>query len=247
MLGVIIGRGGTQELGATFWGQTELSCYDDAQHGIWGMSYKYHERAIVTNERNLIRLYDVSFAGYNGGLGDDVLDWTDTRQIDDLAKDTGDVSKPFSGCSMLVMAMRPRPGPLPNPLLFSKEDTFPERGRLAAHDLSKHAIEADPTMQDCFNFYFQRVAPSLGSAFFIFNAAGNAGARALANETESFMTSYHGYLAHYVTDATNGVRTLISKMQGTGHLGQCFEGVASVRMGRALQVQKGPAELRHLV
>ena len=40
MLGVIMGRGGTQELGATFWGQTELSCYDDSQHGIWGMSYK---------------------------------------------------------------------------------------------------------------------------------------------------------------------------------------------------------------
>ena len=40
MLGIIMGRGGTQELGATFWGQTELSCYDDSQHGIWGMSYK---------------------------------------------------------------------------------------------------------------------------------------------------------------------------------------------------------------
>jgi len=34
MLGIIMGRGGTQELGATFWGQTELSCYDDSQHGI---------------------------------------------------------------------------------------------------------------------------------------------------------------------------------------------------------------------
>ena len=40
MLGIIMGRGGEGELGATFWGQTELSCYDDAQHGIWGMSYK---------------------------------------------------------------------------------------------------------------------------------------------------------------------------------------------------------------
>jgi hypothetical protein len=37
MLTVIAGRGGTQELGATFWGQTELACYDDAQHGIWGL------------------------------------------------------------------------------------------------------------------------------------------------------------------------------------------------------------------
>jgi hypothetical protein len=64
MLGVIFGRGGgPEELGATFWGQTELSCYDDSQHGIWGMSYKYHERAIVTNERNLIRVFDVCFDG----------------------------------------------------------------------------------------------------------------------------------------------------------------------------------------
>ena len=72
MLTVIAGRGGTQELGATFWGQTELACYDDAQHGIWGMSYKYHERAIVTNERNLIRMFDVAFDGYSGGMDTDI-------------------------------------------------------------------------------------------------------------------------------------------------------------------------------
>jgi len=47
MMGVIMGRGGTQELGTTFWGQTELSCCDDSQHGIRGMSYKYHERAKI--------------------------------------------------------------------------------------------------------------------------------------------------------------------------------------------------------
>jgi hypothetical protein len=73
MLTVIAGRGGTQELGATFWGQTELACYDDAQHGIWGMSYKYHERAIVTNERNLIRMHDVAFDGYGGGMDTDIV------------------------------------------------------------------------------------------------------------------------------------------------------------------------------
>ena len=33
MLGIIMGRGGLEELGATFWGQTELSCYDDSMHG----------------------------------------------------------------------------------------------------------------------------------------------------------------------------------------------------------------------
>jgi hypothetical protein len=33
MLGVIMGRGGKDELGCTFWGQTELSVYDDSMHG----------------------------------------------------------------------------------------------------------------------------------------------------------------------------------------------------------------------
>lgn len=33
MLGVVMGRGGKDELGCTFWGQTELSVYDDSMHG----------------------------------------------------------------------------------------------------------------------------------------------------------------------------------------------------------------------
>jgi hypothetical protein len=103
MLSVIIGRGGTQELGATFWGQTELACFDDAQHGIWGMSYKYHERAIVTNERNLIRIFDVAFDGYNGGMACDVLQWDDPelRTFKDTVRNT---ENPFRGKSMLVFA-----------------------------------------------------------------------------------------------------------------------------------------------
>jgi hypothetical protein len=67
MHGIIMGRGGMADLGSTLWGQTELSCYDDSMHGIWGMSYKYNERAMVFNERNLIRMWDVAYEGYNGG------------------------------------------------------------------------------------------------------------------------------------------------------------------------------------
>jgi hypothetical protein len=35
MLGIILGRGGGEDLGNTLWGQTELSCYDDSFHGVW--------------------------------------------------------------------------------------------------------------------------------------------------------------------------------------------------------------------
>ena len=103
MLSLIIGRGGTQELGATFWGQTELACFDDAQHGIWGMSYKYHERAIVTNERNLVRIFDVAFDGYNGGMSCDVVQWTDD-EIRKFKEASTNTEIPFQGKSMLVFA-----------------------------------------------------------------------------------------------------------------------------------------------
>jgi hypothetical protein len=102
MLGVIVGRGGTQELGATFWGQTELSCYDDAQHGLWGMSYKYHERAMVTNERNMIRMFDIAFDGYIGGMDTEVMKWNDDDTCEFL-KHTYDVDTPFNGPSVIVL------------------------------------------------------------------------------------------------------------------------------------------------
>jgi hypothetical protein len=100
MLTVIAGRGGTQELGATFWGQTELACYDDAQHGIWGMSYKYHERAIVTNERNLIRMFDVAFDGYGGGMDTDIVELKD---LDKYTKDTYNNDPGFKGKSIIAL------------------------------------------------------------------------------------------------------------------------------------------------
>ena len=102
MLGVIVGRGGTQELGATFWGQTELSCYDDAQHGLWGMSYKYHERAMVTNERNMIRMFDIAFDGYVGGMDTDIMRWGNDY-VNEYLKATYDVDVPFGGPSMIVL------------------------------------------------------------------------------------------------------------------------------------------------
>jgi hypothetical protein len=100
MLTVIAGRGGTQELGATFWGQTELACYDDAQHGIWGMSYKYHERAIVTNERNLIRMFDVAFDGYAGGMDTDILK---LPHLDQFTKDTHINEPRYNGASVIAL------------------------------------------------------------------------------------------------------------------------------------------------
>jgi len=51
MLGVVLGKGGMDHLGATLWGQTEACVSDNERHhGVWYMTYKYHERAVVFDE-----------------------------------------------------------------------------------------------------------------------------------------------------------------------------------------------------
>jgi hypothetical protein len=50
------------------------------------MSYKYHERAIVINERNLIRVFDVCFDGYCGGNDARILRWQAETQRSSSAR-----------------------------------------------------------------------------------------------------------------------------------------------------------------
>ena len=108
MLGMVIGRGGIDHLGATLWGQTEMSVFDDGQHGVWGMTYKYHERAIVFNERNMHRLWDVSYDGYCGGKDITVMNWTDDA-VEQFTNDSNDQAREFSGSSIVVVPIPPKP------------------------------------------------------------------------------------------------------------------------------------------
>ncbi len=79
MLSIIMGQGGP-ELGHTLCCQTELSCYDDSMHGIWGMSYKYHKLAIVLNEKNLVLLWDVAYAGNVGCKDNTYVNWDEDTE-----------------------------------------------------------------------------------------------------------------------------------------------------------------------
>ena len=246
MLAVILGRGGgPEELGATFWGQTELSCYDDSQHGIWGMSYKYHERAIVTNERNLIRVYDVCFDGYCGGNDAAILGWTDTA-LSDFKRKAGGLTDPYTGPSMIVMALPPKTDSLdafPNPLVLHRVITAlpayaPDRGlRSSSSGIEDHApfLTKKQTIQgDVYALYHH----ALGMHEWT-NTHQAAGHLAYQNETDPYMFSFHGHMATLL----DGQR---EETQGSGHLGPNFVGVASVREGRGM-MPRGMPTLAHLV
>jgi hypothetical protein len=256
MLGVIFGRGGgPEELGATFWGQTELSCYDDSQHGIWGMSYKYHERAIVTNERNLIRVFDVCFDGYCGGNDSRILTWSNTDVVNFKQK-SQTLSEPYDGPSMIVMALPPYSDaldPFPNPIILqtvltpnARQHTFPDRNLKPANvrancpflteadgDAGNHGKQLAARV---YSVYYH----ALGIANWITAISSQApGHLAYQNETDVYGYSFHGHMASIL----DGSR---EETQGSGHLGPNFVGVASVREGRGM-LPRGMPTLAHLV
>jgi hypothetical protein len=262
MLAVIFGRGGgPEELGATFWGQTELSCYDDSQHGIWGMSYKYHERAIVTNERNLIRVFDVCFDGYCGGNDARIMQWKE-EDVTDFKRATIELSAPYSGPSMLVMAL-PRYKNVyesfPNPLVWHTEQpssgrfrTQPDRGSTVTKSLPDHCpfVSRAPRsaanvtdvehsralLHEVYAKYYQVLGLETWANM---NTPTDPGPAAFSNETDPYVFSFHGHMAQIL----DGQR---EETQGSGHLGSNFVGVASVREGRGM-LPRGMPTLAHLV
>jgi hypothetical protein len=84
------------------------------------MSYKYNEKAIVLNHKNLIRLWDVAYDGYNGGKDCTHVCWTDRESVTRFTEDTYEINKPYEGASMMVMAFKNVQGtdPWPSPIIF---------------------------------------------------------------------------------------------------------------------------------
>jgi hypothetical protein len=244
MLGVIMGRGGgPEELGCTFWGQTELSCYDDAQHGIWGMSYKYHERAIVTNEKNLIRVYDVCFDGYCGGNDSRILKW-ESKDLEIFKSKASGYTEAYDGPSMLVMALPPDSNRLqsfPNPMIVhqtinTQQSCIPDRN-LRSNNYADHApyLITNSNIQTMVYGYYYRAAGMDEWQ----HSNQSPGHLTYQNETDPYMYSFHGHMATFLDGHKE-------EMQGSGHLGPNFVGVASVREGRGM-MPRGMPSLTHLV
>ena len=255
MFGIILGRGGDQ-LGNTFWGQTELSCYDDAQHGIWGMSYKYHERAIVINERNLIRLWDVAYDGYVGGKDDRVVQWNAPERSKnshhEFKEATRNVSKNYHGPSMMVMAFIHRDADTvnsrgaqqnwPSPIVFHDQSYFSEADAegLRIDPEGAHAVQTGdfrvfnreiPAYATRYDQYFAKMPDFTRMAL----QRKPAGAASSENEVCSDMLAFQGSMRILRNDGV-----MHSEINGSGHHGNDFVGVASLRAGKGYRIQSQP-------
>jgi hypothetical protein len=252
MLGIILGLSGEQ-LGHTLWGQTELSVYDDSMHGVWGMSYKYHERAIVFNEKNLIRLWDIAYDGYNGGKSDTYVKWTDEDDVIKFKEDTNDVTKDYRGKSMMVMAFfkqhtNPKYNEIhhefykpnwPSPILFYDDPHAHENPKLAAGPENQDNLSVQefrvfhPALYGEYADYYDHM-PNFKELHQMRKTASES---SKDDETQVDCLAYQG------TMRIKEGGMVIDTINGSGHHGVDFVGVSSVRSGKGYKMTGGISQI----
>lgn len=241
MLGIILGRGGgPNELGATLWGQTELSCYDDSLYGVWGMSFKYHCRSMVFNERNLIRLWDVCYDGYNGGKDDTSVSWPDEVVGMDRPFNSAvtDMSVPYTGPSLMVMRFKvDRSGReyrpyWPSPIVFhDKNLNVDEPPRLSPDPESIYVLQ-DASMRvfnsEMYREQYRAYLNRMPDFSYFHQTRKMPGQASVDVETTQNALAFAGtYKIRYL----DGGRAP-EEINGSGHHGTDYIGAASVRAGK---------------
>jgi len=245
MLGVVMGRGGKDDLGATFWGQTELSVYDDGMHGKWGMSYKYHERAIVLNEKNLMRCWDVAFNGYNGGCDDTFMTWDgdDSRFRDSC----NNLDKPYDGPSICCMIFPAGQKTWPNPIMLTSTgadndgdtdgDAWIDPENINSVYDKRMKVFDQPGWDDRYAQYAQHANfPDFRMLHATRKPAGSAAHDSLTCATS---VAFQGTIK--IDRTGNGV---YEHIRGAGHLGDSYVGCASVREGKGYRQDGPPSNMR---
>ena len=251
MFGMIMGKGGSiDDLGATLWGQTELSCFDDAQHGVWGMSYKYHSSAVVFNERNLYRMWDIAYDGYAGGKDATMLDWGSENDIARFIKADSNLAAPYTGPSVIVIPIPTQVHTLPSPLPIANLANTMLMGK--AHSLAT----ADLFVEDMFSF-LDRVSEKIGDEHigglrynisFAYDqlhmhrnsAAAKCACLATVENEATLVRLAYGGTFHYKLQA----ETTWVEMYGCGHHGPDAVGKASERAGRGFRISAPPQPIR---
>jgi len=227
------------------------------------MSYKYHERAMVLNERNLIRCWDVAFNGYNGGNDDRVVHFNNDKEVYDFRAAVHDVSRPYNGASIMVMSFTHDPSRrYANPLCFQNPELGsstlqidPEKVH-ACYDPSMELIKV-PQGTDARRTYFEshltgvnrqaiesykrwkdysEIMPPFRQLSSTDNAAGqNSHDEVTATSALAFQGTCK--VAKWSAGSTGPCD--IECFNGSGHLGESYVGVASVREGKGMFFNPG--------
>ena len=254
MLGIIMGTGGSIDtLGATVWGQTELSCFDDGQHGVWGMSYKYHASAIVFNNRNLIRFWDISYDGYVGGKDVSILDWGSEADVGRFIRADNNLAMPYTGPSVVVLPLPTKVLTLPSPMPIANL----VNSQLASNS---HSLATADLFVEDMQGLLGRVADRIGEehieglrnavsvAYDLLHLHRNSAASkcanlaTLENEATLIRLAYGGTYFHKLNH-----ENMWNETYGCGHHGVDRVGIASERAGKGIRFNNTAPKSVHVV
>jgi hypothetical protein len=222
---------------------------------------------MVFNEKNLVRLWDVAYDGYCGGKDSSYVKWTDPNEVKRLNEASNDVTRTFTGPSMMVMAFshdtkapsfdqfkRNWPSPIVFHDDFDYDDTDPARyqAQFSAPANGDHTLAADPNNVHVLNFKDMRVFNNqlYGAYRHYFKMMPNfsalhsirkpAGAGAVENDTSCDSMAFQGTM-NVMEDGK-----VVDQVLGSGHHGPDYIGVSSIRSGKGYKVG-GQPHLNRLV
>eukprot|EP00961_Rhodomonas_salina_P220221 2977436-Rhodomonas_salina.1 len=210
------------------------------------MSYKYHERAQVFNERNMVRVWDVAFDGYNGGMGSDFLEWGD---LDKFTRDTDNFTTPYDGVSFVAMSF-PSEGPvdklsvkqLPNPLVWYDDYSGTDAKAICTdpegiHQVSTANMRLTSLLGDYQTEIYTKYKDLLPDFAGMDLRRKLAGTSSMENEcSPAGSLAFQGSMR--VVDTETG--RVVDEVQGSGHLGHSYVGVAAVREGKGHDLEVAP-------
>jgi hypothetical protein len=222
------------------------------------MSYKYHERAVVFNEKNLVRLWDVAYDGYVGGKDATSVDWTDPDKLDHFKSATHDTSQNYKGPSLMVMAFQHDSGSQeyrngfqrnwPSPIVYhdNYDYTQPPGNQ---HD-GNYTLSVDYDNVHVTNVKDMRVFnnPLYGAYRHYFHMMPNfsslhairkpAGSSTVDNQTFYDSLAFQGSMRTFQDGHE------VDSIQGSGHHGPDWVGAASIRSGKGYKIQGAPVPHR---
>ena len=221
-------------------------------------SYKYNERAIVINERNLVRLWDIAYDGYVGGKDDTAVEWDDDEEDHPnsarrLGNHTMDVTVAYRGPSMMVMAfdhseaIRTHNATYqegfksnwPSPIVFYDRHPGGNDESLPSDFDNIHVV---PVKQfrvfnnDLYTNRYSKYKDKMPNFYELHRIRKNAGLAAVENEVSSDALAFQGTMRVLNSDSGN----VIQEIQGSGHHGPDFIGCASLRAGKGYKINSQP-------
>ncbi len=222
-------------------------------------SYKYNERAIVINEKNLVRLWDIAYDGYVGGKEDSAVDWDDDVEEHPnsqarLVAQTMDVTVPFRGPSMMVMSFDHSEAKLPtfahlyqdhlhsnwpSPIVYYDRKHGEDAECLPADFDNIHVVQVKEFRvfnNDLYRHKYEAYRKRMPDFHELHKIRKNAGLAAVENEVSSDALAFQGTMR--VLHAETG--NVIQEIQGSGHHGPDFIGCASLRAGKGYKINSQP-------